>query len=178
VLAQAAKLTAEQNPKIAADVLGRIDETGTEALAAMRRLVRSMRGGAPAGTSEFSEQATTDLAADLRKLAESANHGVPTTDEFDLPQHVPQEVGRSALHLVQVSLTNVGKHAAGASRAAVRAEVSAGELHLRVTDNGKMQDQHPAGGSDGYGLVGMRERVEPLNAGGGRRSRVQRFRKI
>jgi signal transduction histidine kinase len=88
---------------------------------------------------------------------------VPTTVEFDLPPHVPQEVARSALRLVQESLTNVGKHAAGASGAAVLAEVSAGELHLRVTDNGKEQDQHPAGGSGGYGLVGMRERVELLH---------------
>jgi signal transduction histidine kinase len=163
VLAQAAKLTAEQNPKIAADVLGRIDEAGTEALAAMRRLVRSMRGDTPPGTGEFSEQATTDLAADLRKLVDSANHGVPTTVELDLPPHLPHEVGRSALRLVQESLTNVGKHAADASGASLLAEVAAGELHVRVTDNGNQQDQRPAGGSGGYGLIGMRERVELLH---------------
>jgi signal transduction histidine kinase len=91
VLAHAAKLTAEQNPKLAADVLGSIDEAGTEALAAMRRPVRSMRGDTPPNTNEFSEQATTDLAADLRKLVDSANHGVPTTVELDLPPHLPHK---------------------------------------------------------------------------------------
>jgi signal transduction histidine kinase len=163
VLAQAAKMSAETNPKIAAEALGRIDVAGTEALAAMRRLVRSMRGEAAAGSSDFSEQATTDLAADLRKLVDGANHGVATTVELDLPAHLPQEVGRSALRLVQESLTNVGKHAAGASSATVLAEVADGELHLRVSDDGKEQDRPPVGGSGGYGLIGMRERVELLH---------------
>jgi signal transduction histidine kinase len=163
VLAQAAQMSAEKNPKVAAEALGRIDVAGTEALAAMRRLVRSMRGEAAAGSSDFSEQATTDLAADLRKLVDGANHGVTTTVELDLPAHLPQEVGRSALRLVQESLTNVGKHAAGATSAAVLAEVADGELHLRVSDDGKEQDRHPVGGSGGYGLIGMRERVELLH---------------
>ena len=163
VLAQAAKLTAETNPKIAAEALGRIDTAGTEALAAMRRLVRSMRGDAASDSNEYSAQATTDLAADLRKLVDGSNHGVTTTVELDLPPHLPQEVGRSALRLVQESLTNVGKHASGAREAAVLAEVTDGGLHVRVSDDGREQDRHPAGGSGGYGLIGMRERVELLH---------------
>ncbi|MEV7092790.1 histidine kinase [Amycolatopsis sp. NPDC051045] len=162
VQAQAARLMAEKNPQIAVDAMGRIENAGVEALAAMRRLVRSMRGDAPAGSSEFSEQATTDLGADLRKLVESANHGVPTSMHLDLPPDLPHEVGRSALRLVQESLTNVGKHAADATDAFVLAEVSSSELHLRVTDNGRETAHRPAGGSGGYGLVGMRERVALL----------------
>jgi signal transduction histidine kinase len=163
VLAQAAKLTAETNPKIAVEVLDRIDVAGTDALAAMRRLVRSMRGDAPSGSSDFNEQATTNLAADLRKLVDGANHGVTTTVELELPADLPQEVGRSALRLVQESLTNVGKHAAGAREATVLAEVADGELHLRVSDDGREQHRRPVGGSGGYGLIGMRERVELLH---------------
>jgi signal transduction histidine kinase len=175
VQAQAARMMAEKNPQIAVEAMGRIENAGVEALAAMRRLVRSMRGDAPAGYREFSEQATTDLGADLRKLVEGANHGVPTSMHLDLPPDLPHEVGRSALRLVQESLTNVGKHAADATDAFVLAEVvsdaasaggsaSAGgrELHLRVTDNGRERTHRPAGGSGGYGLVGMRERVALL----------------
>ncbi len=162
VQAQAARLMAEQNPQIAVEAMGRIENAGVEALAAMRRLVRSMRGDAPAGSSEFSEQATTDLGADLRKLVEGANHGVPTSMHLDLPPDLPHEVGRSALRLVQESLTNVGKHASDATDAFVLAEVSGAELHLRVTDNGHETTRRPAGGSGGYGLVGMRERVALL----------------
>ncbi|WP_243859427.1 sensor histidine kinase [Amycolatopsis arida] len=168
VQAQAAKMLAERDPRVVVDALGRIETAGTEAMVAMRRLVRSMRGDAPAGNSEFSEQATTDLAADLRRLVETANHGVPTDVELDLPKDLPHEVARSALRLVQESLTNVGKHAHGATRATVSARVVDGELYLRVADDGRASGPRP-GGDDGgwrdggYGLVGMRERVELLH---------------
>jgi signal transduction histidine kinase len=158
VQAQAAKMTGGQNPALAMDALDRIEQAGTEALVAMRRLVRSMRS-----TADPTEQATTDLDADLRRLAETAHHGVPTELELRIPPDIPQEVARSALRLVQESLTNVGKHAAGATRVAVLAEVLDGELHVRVSDDGHKEDPGPAGGSGGYGLVGMRERVALLH---------------
>ncbi|EMD22454.1 sensor histidine kinase [Amycolatopsis azurea] len=163
VQAQAAKMMGEKNPQVAVEAMGRIEDAGVEALAAMRRLVRSMRGDAPAGSSEFSEQATTDLAADLRSLIERSNHGVKTSMKLELPSDVPHEVGRSALRLVQESLTNIGKHASGAKEALVIAEVAGSELHLQVTDDGREPDRRPAGGSGGYGLIGMRERVALLH---------------
>lgn len=163
VQAQAAKLMGAKNPQVAVEAMGRIEDAGVEALAAMRRLVRSMRGDAPAGSSEFSEQATTDLAADLRTLIERSNHGVTTPMKLELPANVPHEVGRSALRLVQESLTNIGKHASGATEALVIAEVTGKELHLQVTDDGREQEHRPAGGSGGYGLIGMRERVALLH---------------
>ncbi len=163
VQAQAAKMMGEKNPQVAVEAMGRIEDAGVEALAAMRRLVRSMRGDAPAGSSEFSEQATTDLAADLRTLIERSNHGVKTSMKLELPPNVPHEVGRSALRLVQESLTNVGKHASGAKEALVVAEVKENELHLQVTDDGREPQGRPAGGSGGYGLIGMRERVALLH---------------
>ncbi|MFB9927524.1 sensor histidine kinase [Amycolatopsis halotolerans] len=163
VQAQAARMMGEKNPELALEAMGRIENAGVEALAAMRRLVRSMRGDAQAGSGEFNEQATTDLAADLHRLVEAGNHGVPTKLELNLPRDLPHEVGRSALRLVQESLTNVGKHASDATEALALAEVVNGELHLRVTDNGSGQTHRPAGGSGGYGLVGMRERVALLH---------------
>ncbi|MFC3450255.1 sensor histidine kinase [Amycolatopsis speibonae] len=163
VQAQAAKMMGEKNPQVAVEAMGRIEDAGVEALAAMRRLVRSMRGDAPAGSSEFSEQATTDLAADLRTLIERANHGVKTSMKLELPPNVPHEVGRSALRLVQESLTNVGKHASGAKETLVIAEVTGNELHLQVTDDGREPQRRPVGGSGGYGLIGMRERVALLH---------------
>ncbi|MEV7551620.1 histidine kinase [Amycolatopsis sp. NPDC089917] len=163
VQAQAAKMMGEKNPQVAVEAMGRIEDAGVEALAAMRRLVRSMRGDAPAGSSEFSEQATTDLAADLRSLIERSNHGVKTSMKLELPSNVPHEVGRSALRLVQESLTNIGKHASGAKEALVIAEVIESELHLQVTDDGREPERRPAGGSGGYGLIGMRERVALLH---------------
>ncbi len=166
VQAQAARMLAEQNPAVVVDALGQIERAGTDAMTAMRRLVRSMRGDAPAGASEFSEQATTDLAADLRRLVDTGNHGVPTELAVDVPDELPPEVARSALRLVQESLTNVGKHAEGASKAVVTVGTVGDELHIRIADDGtgsaeQTRATRPSEDS-GYGLVGMRERVDLL----------------
>ncbi|GAB3578456.1 histidine kinase [Amycolatopsis endophytica] len=157
VQAQAAKVIADQNPKVALEVIERIEVAGTEAMTAMRRLVGSMRAGGDVVT----DQATMDLDADLRRLAERAQ--VPVDAEVRVPKNLPQEVSRSALRLVQESLTNTRKHAAGATRVRLLAEVRDGELHIRVADDGRQVVTRPAGGSGGYGLVGMRERVELLH---------------
>ncbi|WAL65675.1 histidine kinase [Amycolatopsis cynarae] len=160
VQAQAAKMIGGQNPAMAMEALDRIEEAGTEALVAMRRLVGSMRSSTH--TADTTEQATTDLEADLRGLVEAGHHGIPTEADLRISADVPQEVARSALRLVQESLTNVGKHAPNASRVHVLAETVGDELHIRVDNDGYRVDR-PAGGSGGYGLVGMRERVELLH---------------
>ncbi len=161
VQAQAARMVAEHNPHAAVDALEGIEQAGTDAMTAMRRLVRSMRGETQAGAGGFSARATTDPAADLRTLIDSANHGVPTTTELDLPADLPGEVARSVLRLVQESLTNVGKHATGATAVTVRVCPTADALHVEVSDDGTGRDGETAEES-GYGLVGMRERVELL----------------
>jgi signal transduction histidine kinase len=79
-----------------------------------------------------------------------------------LPDSVPQEVGRSVLRLVQESLTNVHKHANSPTEVAVELTSTAETLRLRVKDDGKGGRVVPVGGSGGYGLVGMRERVQLL----------------
>lgn len=163
VQAQAAQIVAGTQPDVARDALGRIEGAGLDALTAMRRLVRSMRGDAPAGSTEFTEQATTDLAADLRRLVEAANHGVPTEVSLEVPPGLPQEVARSALRIVQEALTNVGKHAAGVRLATVLVHAVGDQLHIQVQDNGIPPQASAAGpGHGGYGLVGMRERVDLL----------------
>nr|WP_232328055.1 histidine kinase [Kibdelosporangium sp. MJ126-NF4] len=161
VQAQAAALVSGKDPQVAVQALAKIETSGVEALKAMRFLVASMRGSKPAGTSEATEQATTDLTADLRTLIENFS-GPSVRLNLDVPQIVPQEVGRSVLRLVQESLTNVGKHALGATVVSVEVVTSSSEIHVRVADNGTGRRQDPVGGSGGYGLVGMRERVELL----------------
>ncbi|MGB3439916.1 MAG: histidine kinase [Actinophytocola sp.] len=165
VQAQAALLVAGKNPEVAVPSLEKIERSGTEALKAMRTLVGSLRDGTAAwtaGNTDMAEQATTDLAGDLAGLAENFA-GPPVEMELNLPDELPHEVGRSVLRLVQESLTNVGKHAPDASAVRVLvATTPSGTLHIRVADDGSQRPVNPAGGSGGYGLVGMRERVELL----------------
>ena len=164
VQAQAALMVAGKNPDVALPALEKIERSGTEALTAMRTLVGSLREGTSAwtaGDTEVTNQATTDLAADLHGVVENFA-GPPVELDLDLPSELPHEMGRSVLRLVQESLTNVGKHAPDANAVHVRVATTEDTLHVRVSDDGTKRPVNPAGGSGGYGLVGMRERVELL----------------
>jgi signal transduction histidine kinase len=161
VQAQAARLVAEDEPGAATRALEKIEHSGTEALAAMRMLVGSMRGARPAGDATAAEQATSDLAADIRTLVDRFP-GPPVHLDLDLPDTLPSELGRSVLRLVQESLTNVSKHAPDATAVHVTIAVTEGALHVRIDNDGNTRRGTPAGGSGGYGLIGMRERVELL----------------
>ncbi len=162
VQAQAALLVAAKNPAVAVTALEKIEYSGTEALTAMRTLVGSLRDGtAMAGSADSTDQATTDVAADIRAVVDNFT-GPPVALDLSLPDQLPVEVGRSVLRLVQESLTNVGKHAPNADDVQVRVVALGDELHIRVVDNGSGRPLSPVGGSGGYGLVGMRERVELL----------------
>ncbi|MCT2586668.1 sensor histidine kinase [Actinophytocola gossypii] len=162
VQAQAALLVAAKNPGVAVTALEKIEYSGTEALTAMRTLVGSLRDGTAATADPAATgQATTDLRADLAALVDNYA-GPPIALDLDLPEELPHEVGRSVLRLVQESLTNVGKHAPDATEVRVRVARLGETLHIRVVDDGARRPVKPAGGSGGYGLVGMRERVELL----------------
>lgn len=162
VQAQAGFTVAERNPQAARESLERISASGTEALTAMRRLVGSMRD---AESSASGEIASTDLRADLRELVErngTGEAGVEKRLDVELGTEVPQEVARSALRLVQESVTNSEKHGRDVSVVDVTVHTVVRELLVRVEDDGSSGGGNPAGGSGGYGLVGMRERIELL----------------
>ncbi|EWM17575.1 two-component system sensor kinase [Kutzneria sp. 744] len=157
VQAQAAMAVSDNDPLAAHRLLPGIVNSGTDALTAMRRLVGTLR------ESESLYTATTDLHADVRAAVERARQaGIPARLLIELPDTVPQEVGRSVLRLVQESLTNVHKHANEPTEVAVELTSTPEALRLVVRDDGKGGRVVPVGGSGGYGLIGMRERVELL----------------
>lgn len=165
VQAQAARMVAGRDPGVAVAALEKIENSGAEALVAMRTLVGSLRGAEPAGGATATATATSDLAADIRALVEQFT-GPTVHLELSLPETLPHEMGRTVLRVVQESLTNVSKHAAGATGVWVGVGMARGdlgeELHVVVKDDGTARRSSPAGGSGGYGLIGMRERVELL----------------
>jgi signal transduction histidine kinase len=62
---------------------------------------------------------------------------------------------------VQESLTNATKHAKNVETITVELEYLPGNVRLVVTDDGKIAESIPDR-PPGYGLVGLRERVEQL----------------
>ena len=156
VHSQAAQEIADKDPATAMSVLPIITASGHEALTAMRRLVGTLRGTEPTGANRDNDE----LTEQIRKLVGQA--GGPVRLTVELAEQVPPELAQSVLRLVQESLTNSGKHAAGATRVEVEVRTTGEAVTVRVADDGVGQHANPAGGSGGYGLIGMQERVELL----------------
>lgn len=80
---------------------------------------------------------------------------------------IPDEVAVALYRLVQEALTNVARHA-GASyvhvstRVEKHADGTPHQISLRIEDDGRGLPGELAPGHQGYGLVGMRERVSSL----------------
>ncbi|WP_043730751.1 sensor histidine kinase [Kutzneria sp. 744] len=156
VHSQAAEAIADQNPDAARQVLPIITASGHEALAAMRRLVGTLRGTEAVPTSRDNDE----LTAQIKRTVDQV--GGPVRLDVQLSEAVPPELAQSVIRLVQESLTNARKHAAGVRRIDVDVRTSDGAVWVRVADDGTGQHSSPVGGSGGFGLVGMRERVELL----------------
>lgn len=75
----------------------------------------------------------------------------------DASGRLDPELETAVYRVVQEALHNVLKHA-GAHQATLRAWRSADQVHLQISDDGRGFDE--ATPSAGFGLVGMRERVE------------------
>lgn len=157
----------EKNPGQAREALSNIRDTSKDALAEVRTVLGIVREGAspPASGTLPDDVAplapTWDLTA-LHRLADQARaEGLDVAVELgpeavDLPDHVAGVVHR----VVQESLTNVRRHAPSARRVTLRVTRDDG-VTVVVADDGVV-----SGGpvEPGYGLLGMRERVE--GAGG------------
>ncbi len=80
-----------------------------------------------------------------------------TCDVTGQVRPLPEAVDLTAYRVIQESLTNTAKHAAGAS-AVVRLVFGSGVLALAVEDDGPFA-AGTAEGVEGHGIIGMRERA-------------------
>jgi signal transduction histidine kinase len=154
VQAQAGRAMAGQRPEAALEALTAIEGEASRTLAEMRAMVRVLRDGAPA---EYNPQPGV---ADLVSLAR--RDPVPVVD-VELPDDLdplPQPVDAAVYRLAQEALTNALRHARNPSRVEIRVVQAEGSLRLRVTDDGQIDPARPA--SNGFGLLGMTERVQLL----------------
>ncbi|MBB5954331.1 signal transduction histidine kinase [Saccharothrix tamanrassetensis] len=165
--AQAAQVVRRKYPEELDDSLAGIETAGSEALAAMRRVVDLLRDTDDAAPA-------TPGPEQLSALVERfTSHG--RTVHLRLPDDEPEwppEVTSTVYRVVQESLTNIAKHAPHAHSVTVRV------THDHINGNDITQEQptitveitddappHPPRypHRSGYGLVGMRERVEALD---------------
>lgn len=149
-----------------AEIAATIRATGVRALDEMREMLgvlRSDTGSVADPDGPSADRAPVRPAPDLAAVTElldaavAAGHRVRLRVPDPLPE-VPGPVGRAVHRLVQEALTNAAKHAAGAE---VRVTIGwrAGVLDVDVR-NGPGRVGALAAHGSGFGLVGMRERVE------------------
>lgn len=102
------------------------------------------------------------VADALRALFGKLTEGVALRAEFKVsgaPRALPPEWEENLFRIAQEVLTNVLRHAQ-ASRMTATIAFSPDEVRLEFVDDGRGFD--PAARSEGYGLLGMRERVDAM----------------
>lgn len=154
VQAQAGRTLAGTRPEAALEALSVIEGEASRTLAEMRAMVRVLRDAA---TAEYAPQ---PVVADLASLAR--RDPVPVVD-VEVPGDLaglPRQVDAAIYRLAQEALTNALRHARNATRVEIRVVEGAGQLRLRVADDGQTDPTRPA--SHGFGLLGMTERVQLL----------------
>lgn len=155
IQADGAKRVVDADPKQAKEAMETIEETGRQALAEMRRLVRLIRD-----TEEEDLEPQPSLTR-LHDLVEDfGKAGLPVrVHVVGEPVPLPPAVDLSAYRIVQESLTNVLRHS-GADEATLEVSYGNEALRLCVTDPGTSTPvRRTIGVGDGHGLQGVRERV-------------------
>jgi signal transduction histidine kinase len=150
--AGAAEALVETEPRAAGEHIAAVRRTAHEALVEMRRLVEVLREDEPTYEPTPELKDVDDLVLTAREA------GIPVEldrrGDFD---GLPSGVSLAVYRVVQESLTNVRKHAAGApTRIVIRREPGRVDVSVQ-NERGKPPDVAVNGG--GHGLIGMKERV-------------------
>ncbi|MEU7834833.1 histidine kinase [Nonomuraea sp. NPDC049129] len=150
VQAEAGPLMLQADPARAQAAFDTIADTGRGAIAQLRTLLGTMRSG-----QTDHREPQPGLAALPELIERTGRSGLRVTLASDgVPRPIPVEVDVAAYRIVQEALTNVLRHA-DARTAQVRLCWTPGVLAVDVADDGK----GAAGGAEGHGLIGMRERA-------------------
>jgi signal transduction histidine kinase len=157
VQAQAAQLASRKHPD---DKVGRsmadIEAAGSGALGAIRRVVGLLRDGDDVtATPGFEQLSELVRGFDGRGGGPAVRLRVPDGEPM-----WPSEVSSTIYRVVQESLTNIARHAPTARSVTVDIAQDHQAVTVEVTDDAPAAPTRYHRG--GYGLVGMRERVEAL----------------
>jgi signal transduction histidine kinase len=148
--------TAHPRPDQVASSLEAIKRTSREALAELRTTLEVFQTDSQEPLSPLPGLARLDDLVDgLRSAGREVTLVHPQSDD-DL-QELPAAVDQAAFRIIQESLTNVVRHAAGA-HATVRVSRQAGILTVEVSDDGPAVSVP----LDGNGIRGMRERARAV----------------
>ncbi|MER6995408.1 histidine kinase [Streptomyces sp. NPDC000410] len=145
--------------------VGTRDSEVKEAAATIRRLsvqtldeLRHMVSVLRASGGRPTELTPQPSLAGLQQLVD--NSGIKAQLQTELPEGLPSTVQRAIYRTVQEALTNVRKHAPGAT-ATVRVSHEGGAVRVTVTNTAPQRPALPLPSAH-YGLVGLRQRAALL----------------
>jgi signal transduction histidine kinase len=143
-------------PDVAEETLARVERSGEQSLAELRRLLALLRTSEPAVKSH-----PQPSLAELDELVASYRAaGLPVRLEvIGEPMPLPGGVELSVYRILQEALTNALKHS-HPTMVIVTLAFRDTRLELEVVDDGSPTSPGPA--ATGQGLIGMRERVALL----------------
>ena len=150
----------EKHPDKAADALASIKETSKTALDEVRSVLGMLRAEGTSPDAPLVPEPDLDRLPALVTAASTPDLTV-TLDDRITHTDVPAQAQLALYRIIQESLTNVARHAAGARHVEVGLHRDGQLLRVSVQDDGP-------GGADtasetgGRGLLGMRERAELL----------------
>jgi signal transduction histidine kinase len=157
VQAGGAHSTSQDRPERALETLGVIERTARTTLGELRALLGVLRAGEGGEAAPPLLRPRPSLAALDELVTDTRAAGSAVVVQVrGQPAVLDPVIDLSAYRVLQEALTNVTKHARGAT-ASVLIDYRSDQLHVTVTDDG----QRAVGpDSAGYGLTGMRERVQ------------------
>ncbi|MFC5995439.1 histidine kinase [Pseudonocardia hispaniensis] len=168
VAAQAASVVARRSPEEVDRALAAIEHAGGDALAAMRRMVGVLRGEHGSVDDEGGRTPGADLVG-VRTLVERFDPDGTLvrlrTDPGMEHAMLPAGVAATGYRVVQEALTNVRRHALAAAVVEIEIRIREDALLVSVRNDGVRAQASggPLGGTGGFGLVGMAERVAALD---------------
>ena len=161
VQAQGASAALEDDPSQTGEALHSIVESGRQALADMRRLLRIAREPDVRAVDLLPAPGVEQLPTLVEQMRRAgvpvrltiAGHAVPLDPLADL----------LVFRVIQEALTNVIKHAGPGATSNVNLTFADDHLDMEIVDSGAIEGESRASVADaGYGLAGMTERVRLL----------------
>jgi signal transduction histidine kinase len=162
VQAQGARFVAEQDPKRVLLALEQIEHAGAETMASMRRMVGVLRDPQAKPDAPLAPLAGVEQIGSMLEQFTNSGGALARLHVDGDVTGLPVEVSTSAYRVVMEALTNIHQHADNARVADVWVRRTPELLLVRVADDGRPSRAATPRERQGYGLVGLTERVRAV----------------
>ena len=147
----------DSKPQEVKKELGELKGMVRESLQELRKIIFDLR---PMAIDDLGLVAT--LKRYLEDFREKHPHLKVEFVHSGAPLHERKDLDIALFRIIQEALSNIVKHSQ-ATEAFINVEINPERINVIVRDNGRGFDQKKVQSSSGYGLLGMRERIELLD---------------